>query len=67
MPKQVLFRPRALSWIARGEAADAVLAGIDIGLLTDAGRARLAFLRASNMLWALGDPTRDKGIIDERR
>src|SRR5262249_7200979 len=27
--------------------------------------ARLAFLRASNMLWALGDPARSKEIIDE--
>ena len=33
--------------------------------MTDGERARLAFLRASNMLWALGDPARAKEIIDE--
>ena len=33
--------------------------------MTDGDHARLAFLRASNMLWALGDPARAKEIIDE--
>ncbi len=33
--------------------------------LTDQERARFAFLRASNMLWALGEPQRAKEIIDE--
>ena len=42
-----------------------MLAEIDTGELTDGDRARLAFLRASNMLWALGDPARAKEIIDE--
>ena len=28
-------------------------------------RARFAFLRSSNMLWALGDPARAKELIDE--
>ena len=58
-------RAHALSWLGRGEEADAVLAEIDTGQLTDSERARLAFLRASNMLWALGDPARAKEIIDD--
>ena len=33
--------------------------------LTDHDRARFAFLRSSNMLWALGDPARAKELIDE--
>ena len=58
-------RAHALSWLGRGEEADAVLAEIDTGQLTDGDRARFAFLRASNMLWALGDPERAKEIIDD--
>ena len=42
-----------------------MLAEIRTGELTDDDRARLAFLRASNMLWVLGDPARAKKIIDE--
>jgi DNA-binding CsgD family transcriptional regulator len=64
-PDPNFVRAHALSWLGRGDEADAVLAAIDNGALTDEGRARLAFLRASNMLWALGDPGRAKEIIDE--
>ncbi len=64
-PEPNFVRAHALSWLGRGEEADAVLATIDNGALTDEGQARLAFLRASNMLWALGDPGRAKEIIDE--
>jgi DNA-binding CsgD family transcriptional regulator len=64
-PESNFVRAHALSWLGRGEQADAVLAGIRTGQLTDGERARLAFLRASNMLWALGDPPRAKEIIDE--
>jgi DNA-binding CsgD family transcriptional regulator len=42
-----------------------VLAGIDTTPLDDDERARLAFLRASNMLWALGDPGSAKLLIDD--
>ena len=42
-----------------------MLAEIRTSQLTDDDRARFAFLRASNMLWALGDPARAKEIIDE--
>jgi DNA-binding CsgD family transcriptional regulator len=64
-PEPNFVRAHALSWLGRGEEADAVLAAIDNSALTDDGHARLAFLRASNMLWALGDPARAKEIIDE--
>ncbi|WP_237571520.1 helix-turn-helix transcriptional regulator [Mycolicibacterium lacusdiani] len=59
------IRAHALSWVGRGEEAEAILAEIDTGQLTVDDRARLAFLRASNMLWALGDPSRAKAIIDD--
>ena len=58
-------RGHALSWLGRGEEADAVLAEIDTSQLTVGDHGRFAFLRASNMLWALGDPARAKA--DHRR
>ena len=58
-------RGHALSWLGRGEEADAVLAEIDTSQLTVGDHGRFAFLRASNMLWALGDPARAKQIIDD--
>ncbi len=63
-PEPSFVRAHALSWLGRGEEAEAVLCAIGIGELTDGDRARLAFLRASNMLWALGDPARAKEIVD---
>ena len=60
-----IVRAHALSWLGRGEEADAVLAETDTGQLTDGDRARFAFFRASNLLWALGDPARAKEIIDD--
>ena len=64
-PEPSFVRAHALSWLGRGEEADAVLTEIHTSELTDVDHARLAFLRASNMLWALGDPARAKEIIDE--
>ncbi|MEB3031508.1 helix-turn-helix transcriptional regulator [[Mycobacterium] nativiensis] len=64
-PEPGFVRAHALSWSGRGEEAEGVLAAIDISGLTDGDRARLAFLRASNMLWALGEPDRAKEIIDD--
>ena len=64
-PEPSFIRAHALSWLGRGEEAEAVLAGIRAGEMTDQERARFAFLRSSNMLWALGDPARAKTIIDE--
>ncbi len=60
-----IVRAHALSWLGRGKEADAVLAEIDTGQLTAGDRARFAFFRASNLLWALGDPARAKEIIDD--
>ena len=42
-----------------------MLAKIPAADLGDADRARFAFLRASNMLWALGDPAGAKEVIDD--
>jgi DNA-binding CsgD family transcriptional regulator len=64
-PEPSFVRAHALSWLGRGEQADAVLDEIDTSQLNDGDRARLAFLRASNMLWALGDPARAKELIDD--
>jgi DNA-binding CsgD family transcriptional regulator len=61
-----IVRSRALTWLGRGEEADAQLAAIDSNDLTDADRGRLTFLRASNMLWALGDPAGAKKLVDDR-
>jgi len=60
-----IVRAHALSWLGRGQEADAVLAEIDTSQLSDRDRARFAFFRASNLLWALGDPARAKEIIDD--
>ena len=64
-PEPSFVRAHALSWLSRGEEAEAVLAEIRTSELTDADHARFAFLRASNMLWALADPARAKELIDE--
>lgn len=64
-PEASFVSAHALSWLGRGEEADGVLAAIDISGLTDGDRARLAFLRASNMLWALGEPAKAKEVIDD--
>ena len=64
-PEPNFVRAHALSWLGRGEEAEAVLADIDTSQLTDHDRARFAFLRSSNTLWALGDPARAKELIDE--
>jgi DNA-binding CsgD family transcriptional regulator len=64
-PEPNFVRAHALSWLGRGEEAEAVLAGIAVAELTDQDRGRLAFLRSSNMLWALADPPRAKELIDQ--
>lgn len=63
-PESSFVSAHALSWLGRGEEADALLAKVGTGDLDHRDRARLAFLRASNMLWALGEPARAKDIID---
>jgi DNA-binding CsgD family transcriptional regulator len=64
-PEPNFVRAHALSWLGRGEEADAVFAEIRTSQLTDVDRGRFAFLRASNFLWALADPARAKEVIDE--
>src|SRR6476661_2278353 len=64
-PEPNFVRAHALSWLGRGEEAEAVLAGIPASQLTEGDRARLAFLRSSNTLWALGDPEQAKELIEE--
>ena len=57
------IRAHALSWLGRGQEADAVLAGTRE--LTDVDRARRAFLRATNRLFILADPTGARRLIDD--
>lgn len=64
-PELELVRAHALSWLGRGEEAESVLADVPAGQLTGTDRGRLAFVRCSNMLWALTDPLRAKELIDE--
>ena len=64
-PEANFVRAHALSWLSHGEEADAVLAEIRTSEFSDSDHARFAFLRASNMLWVLGDPARAKEIIDD--
>ena len=64
-PEPNFVRAHALSWLGRGEEAEAVLAEVRISQLSEGDRARLAFLRSSNTLWALGDPERAKELIEE--
>jgi DNA-binding CsgD family transcriptional regulator len=59
------LRAHALSWLFEGEEANAVLAELPVAELSDDDRGRLAYLRASNMVWAIGDTPRAKEIIDE--
>jgi DNA-binding CsgD family transcriptional regulator len=54
-----------LSWFPAGQEAEAVLAELAERELNEDDRGRLAYLRALNMLWALGDAARAKEIIDE--
>lgn len=64
-PEPAFIRAHALSWLGRGEQADAVLTEIPTASLSESDRARLAFLRASNMLWVLGTPADAKRLIEE--
>ena len=64
-PEPSFVRAHALSWLSRGSEAEAVLSAIRTSELTDVDCARLAFLQASNSLWALGDPGRAKAVIDD--
>jgi DNA-binding CsgD family transcriptional regulator len=60
-----LLRAHALTWLSRGQEADAVLAASLRNELTDADWGRLIFLRAQNMLFTLADPAGAKKLIDD--
>ena len=64
-PQAHFIRANALSWLDRGAEADAVLADVPTGGLSDTDRARLAYLRANNMLFALANPAEAKNLIDD--
>lgn len=64
-PEPNFLRAHALSWLGRGGEAESLLASIDTSQLTDEEHARFAFLRSSNLLWALRDPQRAKEFIDD--
>ena len=64
-PEAYFIRAHALSWLSSGRESDALLAEVPSYQLTDDDRARFAYLRASNMLWALGDPAQAKRLIDD--
>jgi DNA-binding CsgD family transcriptional regulator len=64
-PEASFVRAHVLSWLSRGQEADQVLAAIPTSDFTDVGYARLAFLRATIMLWTLADPTGAKTLIDD--
>lgn len=59
------IRAFVLSWLGRGQEADAVLTGVPVDELIDVDRARLAFLRAANSLFPLADPAGAKKLIDD--
>ncbi len=57
-------RGHALSWQGLGQEAEDVLAGVPLAEMSDEEHARLTYLRASNLLWALADPKRAEDVID---
>lgn len=61
------IRAHALSWMSRGQEADAVLTDIPHTRLDEMSRARLACVRAMNMLWSLALPDEAKRVIDDAR
>ncbi|MGK8491271.1 hypothetical protein [Nocardia asiatica] len=64
-PAEAAFiRGHALSWLDRGEEADAVVAVLADENLTTADHTRLTVLRASNRLFALADPAGAKSFME---
>lgn len=64
-PEAHFLRAHALSWLGRGPEAETVLADVPTSGLTGRDHARLTYLRASNILWALANPARAKRLIDD--
>jgi DNA-binding CsgD family transcriptional regulator len=59
------IRSHVLSWLGRSDDANDVLARCPAEGLTDTDQARLIFLRASTLLWALGDLSAAKKLVDD--
>lgn len=59
------IRVHALGWLNGAQDAEAVLSDCPTEGLSDDDRARLAFMRANNMLWGLADPAAAKTFIDD--
>ena len=57
-------RAFALARLSRGQETEAALAAIPTNGFTEAENGRLAFHRATNLLFTLGDPAGAKGFID---
>lgn len=64
-PEAYLISAHALSWLGLGQQADDALCAIPDDELDGAQRARVAFLRAANMLCAMADPLSAKAIVDD--
>ena len=60
-----IVRAHVLSFLSRGAEADGVLADALNHELNDVDRARIAFARAMNRLFTLGDPAGAKSLIDD--
>jgi len=60
-----IVRAHVLSFLSRGEEADAVLAGGLNHEVSDIDRARIAFAQAMNRLFTLADPAGAKSLIDD--
>jgi DNA-binding CsgD family transcriptional regulator len=60
-----VVRSHALVWLSRGLESNAVLADLPASELSADDRARVAFLRATTMLWTLADPVGAKKLIDD--
>ncbi|SRX95560.1 transcriptional regulator [Rhodococcus jostii RHA1] [Mycobacterium shimoidei] len=59
------IRAHALSALGRSDEANAVLISCPSEGFTDADNARLIFLRASTLFWALSDPAGAKKLVDD--
>ena len=64
-PEANYVRAHVLSFLSRGDEAVAVLTAAPLDELTEADRARFAFLRSHVLLFTCRDPTAAKTLIDE--
>ncbi|MFD4366048.1 LuxR C-terminal-related transcriptional regulator [Rhodococcus sp. NPDC058521] len=64
-PEAGYIRAHTLSWLDRGQEADAVLRSIPTAGFGDSEKARHVFLQATNLLWTLRRPEDGKNLVDE--